>query len=128
MSTRVDRNAMRNATIEISLEHNLSYYSPPYNDEKEAETPSPQQVHGTPRRPPLQVFNSPPSQQIMPGTPRRPPSVGRRELVQQRLDEDVDHDQLARQLRFENAEETPSRPVQRVNYYPIQDLIRSLKY
>ncbi len=68
-----------------------------------------------------------PQQQIMPGTPPQPPSVGRRELVQQRLALEVAHEQLPRQLLFREVAETPGRlPVQRVENYPIRNLLRPL--
>jgi len=75
-SNRVDRNAMRKATIKISLERGLNYNSFPYDssscDEEEAETPSPQPEEEI-VIPPLQVFDSPPPNQIM-GDPENPPS------------------------------------------------------
>lgn len=77
--------------------------------------------------PPLPSPPGTPEHQIMPETPLRPPSVGRRELVQQRLDVEVAPEQLPRQLHFREVAETPGRlPVQRVANYPIQDLIRPL--
>ena len=71
MSTLVNTNDMRNATIRRLIAEGLDYNSFPFNDDMVVIPPL--QPDDVVVIPPLQVFDSPPPNQIM-GDPENPPS------------------------------------------------------
>ena len=73
MSTPVNTNDMRNATIRRLIAEGLDYNSPPYNQGDVVVIPPLQPVDVV-VIPPLQVYDSPPPNQIMARYPRDPPS------------------------------------------------------